>query len=240
MLTKVFCSPPACSEILSRYNAPANPSDDVHRPPLLKVTATEVSIASKGPHAASTSNTAAVNHANVSKALNPALAYLMQKLRGELKVRVGGIGFLALQRRFREVQANHVPYLIMGEFRQALRSMEVSLSDHEIRSLFSLLDKDSLGQLDFMGFMDSLCGPMSEKRQRLVDVAFSLLDIDGGGAVEAGEIGARYDPNRHPEVLAGRSASREVLSQVTCLSLTIYSSVARYRAMCSVWWMESL
>ena len=200
------------TDILSRYG---DQNDfETHSTGMLKVTATEVSIASRGPHAPNKASDSAVPPVNLCKQPNPALGYLMQKLRSELKVRIGGTGFLALQRKFREVKSDSSPFVIIAEFRKSLLGMEVSLSDHEIRSMFSHLDTENLSQVHYMNFIDSLCGAMSERRQRIVDIAFSLIDVDGSGSLSASEFGSRYDPTRHPEVLAGRNSSREVLSQV--------------------------
>ena len=84
------------TDILSRYG---DQNDfETHSTGMLKVTATEVSIASRGPHAPNKASDSAVPPVNLCKQPNPALGYLMQKLRSELKVRIGGTGFLALQR----------------------------------------------------------------------------------------------------------------------------------------------
>jgi Ca2+-binding EF-hand superfamily protein len=52
---------------------------------------------------------------------------------------------------------------------------------------------------------------MSARRARLVQMAFDRLDKDGTGIVDAAEVADAYDASRHPDVMAGKRTSNEVL-----------------------------
>lgn len=54
--------------------------------------------------------------------------------------------------------------------------------------------------------------PMTERRLKLVNMAFHIIDTDGSGIVEAAEIASMYDPSKHPEVLS----KRKTPAQVSC------------------------
>ena len=54
---------------------------------------------------------------------------------------------------------------------------------------------------------------MSERRKKLVTLAFNTLDKDGNGVVEPSDIVNTYDASKHPDVLAGKKTPAEVLRE---------------------------
>ena len=54
---------------------------------------------------------------------------------------------------------------------------------------------------------------MSERRKRLVGMAFSVLDKDGSGVIDPEDIVDTYDASKHPDVLAGKKSAEEVFRE---------------------------
>ena len=91
--------------------------------------------------------------------------------------------------------------------------MGISLSDHELRSLFDHFDYYKQGCIDYMELMDALCDPLTDRRRQLIGIAFSLIDVNGSGAVDAEKISTRYEATKHPEVIAKRLTAHEASRQ---------------------------
>ena len=54
-------------------------------------------------------------------------------------------------------------------------------------------------------------GPVNEKRRKLIDMAFDILDTDGSGTIDGEEIASKYDASKHPDVVSGKKKPKEVL-----------------------------
>jgi Ca2+-binding EF-hand superfamily protein len=94
-----------------------------------------------------------------------------------------------------------------------MKEMNISLSESELRMLFDYFDTNHGGTVDFEEFIQGVRDPLTPRRLRLVQMAFSKLDKDGSGIVDAEEIASLYDSSKHPEVIAGRMTSNQVLSE---------------------------
>ena len=75
--------------------------------------------------------------------------------------------------------------------------------------LFRVFDHNGDGAINFEEFLHTLCEPLSQTRQRLVDEAFAHLDANGNGVLELDEVKAKFDPSRHPEVKQGLKTVEE-------------------------------
>jgi Ca2+-binding EF-hand superfamily protein len=137
---------------------------------------------------------------------------LIDKLKVEIRSR-GGLGYLSLQRKFRIIDDDNDKMLSLGEFKKAMKEMNMNLSDSELRLLFDYFDIDGNSNIDFEEFIQGIRDPLTERRLRLVQLAFNKLDKDGNGIVDAAEIAQSYDASRHPDVLNGRKTAHEVLNQ---------------------------
>jgi hypothetical protein len=49
-----------------------------------------------------------------------------------------------------------------------------------------------------------------------VDMAFAVLDRDGSGQVELGDIAATYDVTLHPDYISGKRTKDQILRSVPC------------------------
>eukprot|EP01036_Dinobryon_divergens_P032461 gene32461-42053_t len=142
---------------------------------------------------------------------NAGVIYIVQKLKREIGGR-GSFGFIGLQRKFRIMDDDGSKAVSMVEFKKAMKEMNMSLTDGELRQLFDYFDTDRSGSINFEEFIQGVRDPLNERRLRLVQVAFSKLDKDGSGLVDAEEIASIYDASKHPEVLAGRTTPKQVLA----------------------------
>ena len=58
-------------------------------------------------------------------------------------------------------------------------------------------------QISLTEFMRGIRGPMNNRRRKLVEQAYALIDTNGDGEVSLEEIGRLYDVSQHPDVLNG-------------------------------------
>ena len=81
----------------------------------------------------------------------PALA----ELKTQLKAR-GARGIIGLSRKFRIMDDSGNKVLDMLEFKKGIRECGLKLSEHELNQLYSHLDKDRSGGVDFEEFLSSI------------------------------------------------------------------------------------
>lgn len=117
----------------------------------------------------------------------------------------GARGIIGLSRKFRIMDDDGSKCITIAEFKKAVRELGLlELTDAEIRLIFEAMDVNASGSIDYEEFLKAVRGDMNERRKLLVRRAFDLLDTDGSGVVEPAEVASRYDPNRHPDVIACR------------------------------------
>jgi len=137
---------------------------------------------------------------------------LLNALREALKKR-GANGFNGLQRSFRIMDDDGSRFLDRNEFKNAMHDMNILLSDAQIAELFDFFDADGSNTISYDEFIGGLTGEMTERRKKLVMMAFNVLDKDGNGVVEPSDIAAAYDASRHPGVLSGATTAAAVLRE---------------------------
>jgi len=94
-----------------------------------------------------------------------------------------------------------------------MKDMKVNLSDAELRMVFDNFDTDHSGSISFEEIVQAVRDPLSDRRLKLVELAFMKIDTDRSGIVNAEEIAKMYDPSKHPEVLSGQKTPKEILTQ---------------------------
>ena len=62
-----------------------------------------------------------------------------------------------------------------------MTEMTLDLNDVELRMLFNQFDKEGNGEINYEEFLLGVREPMNEKRRKLVEVAFYILDTDRSG-----------------------------------------------------------
>ena len=134
---------------------------------------------------------------------------LVQRMKREVKRR-GGSGIAGLARKFRIMDDDNSKSLSMGEYKKAMKEMNLDFTDRELQTLFEFFDKDGSGDIGYEEFVQGLRDPLSKRRQKLVRMAFAKIDTDGSGAVEPAEIASKFDASNHPEVKKGNMTPEEV------------------------------
>uniref|UniRef100_A0A7S3NJF0 EF-hand domain-containing protein n=1 Tax=Aureoumbra lagunensis TaxID=44058 RepID=A0A7S3NJF0_9STRA len=134
------------------------------------------------------------------------LAALGARLAEQLRDR-GQLGFVALRRSF-NARANNAGLLNLANFKTAIRSIGLEISESELRSLFSYVD--SYGTATVERCLDVIRPRMSSRRAALVDIAFRILDVHDTGTIEPNVLATKFDAVAAPEVLAGRQTKEAV------------------------------
>jgi hypothetical protein len=77
---------------------------------------------------------------------------IINDLREQLKAR-GARGIVGLSRKFKTMDKNGDGSLNLAEFTKGMNECDLSLSDIDVHSLFSLFDKNGSGEIDFDEFL---------------------------------------------------------------------------------------
>ena len=95
----------------------------------------------------------------------------------------------------------------------------VAQQTHDIfrTQLFTFLDRDGSGTINFDEFLRALANEMNAKRLALVKMAYQKLDSSGDGLVTTEDIKNVYDVSQNPEVISGKITPDQV---GTCCLLT--------------------
>merc|ERR1719242_3011581 len=124
---------------------------------------------------------------------------LLEKLRQKLKTR-GARGIVGLGKQFRIMDDNHSMSLDKFEFKKAMQDYMLGFSEGEVQTLFTYMDYDRSGLIEYDEFLRTIRGPMNQNRKRIVAKAFAILDKDGGGFIDINDIRGVYTADRHPDV----------------------------------------
>jgi Ca2+-binding EF-hand superfamily protein len=144
--------------------------------------------------------------------LSPEIKVLVAKLQHKLAQR-GVLGFVGLQRVFRNMDDDGNRLIDLDEFTKGMREIGVGLSLAQIETLFRFFDRDQSGNIDFNEFLVGVREPLNKRRLGLVHLAFDLLDKDGNGAIDPDEVISLYNASKHPDVVAGRKTEEDVMAE---------------------------
>ena len=103
--------------------------------------------------------------------------------------------------------------LDIQEFEKAMKETGLQLTKTEALKLFNYFDQDESGTIDFEEFLFALRGGLNERRKKLVNLAFDVMDKDGNGFLEPADVIGTYDASKHPDVLSGKSTPETVLTE---------------------------
>jgi Ca2+-binding EF-hand superfamily protein len=134
------------------------------------------------------------------------------KLRQQLFDR-GAKGIRGLTRAFTMADDNGNRALDIDEFGEALNYAGLFLSAQDTNLIYSYYDRDSDGNVSVTEFLAGLQGQMNDRRTRIVEKAFGIIDKDGSGCLDVNDIAGIYNVDNHPQVLKGEITKEEALEQ---------------------------
>jgi len=137
---------------------------------------------------------------------------LLASLRESLKEH-GASGIFGLARKFKIADDDGSGSIDLSEFTKVISEHAFAWTPAQIKSVFDLFDKDRSGTISFNEFLHGVKGPMNERREQLVLMAFEVLDADKSGTIEVSDVEDKYDATKHPDVIAGKRSTQEVLRE---------------------------
>nr|XP_060633422.1 calcyphosin-2 isoform X1 [Anolis sagrei ordinatus]XP_060633423.1 calcyphosin-2 isoform X1 [Anolis sagrei ordinatus] len=136
---------------------------------------------------------------------------LQNRLREKLSKRgvriVTGLG-----KYFRELERKQNGVVSKTDFKQALKVFHLEVPGEDFESLWSILDDNNNGNIDYTDFTHAILGEMNEYRKAFVRKAYMKLDYNKTGSVPMIDIKKCYCARKHPQVLAGNATEEEVKS----------------------------
>lgn len=137
---------------------------------------------------------------------------LLSKFRETLKAR-GASGIFGLSRKFKIMDDDNSKSVSFKEFSKAIKEHTLTWTPEQIKIVFDHFDSDKSGEISFDEFLIGVRGELNERREQLVLMAFEILDSDKSGVIELNDIKAKYDPSKHPDVIAGKRSGDEILRE---------------------------
>ena len=74
-------------------------------------------------------------------------------------------------------------------------------------------DIDGDGNITYEEFLRGLREPLTERRIKMVEKAFSQLDKDGSGKITVSDIAQVYDVSRNPDYIQGKKSGQQILEE---------------------------
>jgi Ca2+-binding EF-hand superfamily protein len=108
---------------------------------------------------------------------------------------------------------NHSMSLDSYEFEKGMSDFGLGFTSGELKHLFNAFDTANDNLISYQEFLVAIRGPMSQVRQDVVNAAFDSVDKDGNGALEFVDLEHVFSGDRHPEVMAGRMTSQQVVGE---------------------------
>ena len=136
---------------------------------------------------------------------------IIDVVKAKLLQRAGSDGLRAVSRVMNMMDDDGSKTLTKTELKNGLADWGLPLNLMEVEALFTFFDTDRSGVISFDEFLRGLRGPMSERRRKLVDMAFDVVDRTGDGEVTVEDLKGVYDCSQHPAILDGSATEEAVL-----------------------------
>lgn len=131
-------------------------------------------------------------------------ADVVAQFRQKVLDRGGSSGMHSLGRIFRLMDEDDNRRLSKDELQIGLEHYGLYMSNDEIDQLMDALDKDKSGKMNLTEFLVAMRGDINQRRQKMIEMAFKVLDKNGNGTITIEDIQSAYNVSHDPDVLAGR------------------------------------
>mmetsp|Transcript_30404 Transcript_30404/g.39238 ORF Transcript_30404/g.39238 Transcript_30404/m.39238 type:complete len:568 (-) Transcript_30404:239-1942(-) len=126
--------------------------------------------------------------------------------RGEGSVR-------GLRRSFRIMDDGRDGKLDREDFKWGLKDYGVHLTDKQFDILLDYFDDNKDGLISINEFLNGIRGPMNQRREDLVRIAYERLDKNCDGTVTKADIEMAYDVSQNPKVISGEWTPDEAIRE---------------------------
>ena len=116
---------------------------------------------------------------------------LIEALRHQCLIR-GCNGIKGLSLVFRAMDIDYSKRICFEELKHGVKNFGIIMSDNYLLKLFTALDINKSGEIDFAEFMKKLRPPMSDSRVEVINEAFDKLDANQNGAIEMDDLKGMY------------------------------------------------
>ncbi len=137
----------------------------------------------------------------------------VQIIRKKIVERGGVAGIKGFQRLIKIMDNNGDKRLSKDELFYGLRDYGINLTPTEIEQVFLHFDRDKNGFVDVTEFLVAIRGELSERRKKMIRMAFDILDTDKSGVITVEEIANVYDVSWNPDVRSGKKTTQEALRE---------------------------
>ena len=139
---------------------------------------------------------------------------IFEKIRNKIKNR-GIRCLISLENNFRALDDDNSQTVNFGSFEKTAKDFRFGISFDELEKLFSFFDKEGNGRIDYDEFIRVIRGQMSNSRKDLIEKIFSTFEPDQDGYVHINKINQYFNPENHPDVLAGKRSPDDVYREFT-------------------------
>ena len=137
---------------------------------------------------------------------------IIEKLRKVISKR-GTRGIMSIRREFMIADNDNNKTVDINEFRKFCHDYRIPLNQNEIQTLFSELDRNRNGKIDYEEFLRGVVGEMNDRRRKIVLQVFNVFDKNQNGVIEMDDIRENYNAKFHPDVQSGKKTEEEVLAE---------------------------
>lgn len=146
-----------------------------------------------------------VNRANNGNATEVDFSdMVVSKFRQVVLARGGSSGIHSLGRIFRIMDDDGNRRITLDELSSGLQDFGLRMGMKDLQLLLAAIDKDNTGSLGFDEFLVSIRGVVNSRRQKLISMAFDVLDRTGDGVIQVDDLAQCFDVQGHPDVAEGR------------------------------------
>jgi len=86
---------------------------------------------------------------------------------------------------------------------------------------------DGDNHISYEEFAKGLQDPLSERKQKAVNTAYTTLDREGMGAIKVADLIRLFDGSQHPEVLSGKKTRDQLLEDFLSYFHAVTGNITR-------------